>query len=352
MGKHIAHMAVRTLLALALFAAATFALPSPDAIVPEALLAEADKSSAFESAKAKVESLLQQGGNLDQCKDLADATIKEVTDAVDGQQSMLEALPDGETCKDAGQDAVKDATTNKENADAAAKDAKDKLEDATNAPVKLPAMPYITLTQDSCSWIQGSLPFQTAHQDYVQALSESQEADANAEAAAIALEDAIAAAAAAKQECECNTKKEHEDAWTAANADNEANQAAWTQAHHMICVAKDVTYETCEVPPCPTVERPHICSECATADCSSMYKACGAVEKDNYSCEGAAQGKNYKTQPTPEACGALAKADGYTTIMFSPVYSPEDNNWGCRACADPSAAGKHDHWNLYAVSAC
>merc|ERR1712005_96315 len=63
-------------------------------------------------------------------------------------------------------------------------------------------------------------------------------------------------------------------------------------------------------------------------------------------------GKNYGTQPDPATCGQLAEQDGYSIIMWAPEYSPKQNNWGCRACADPSGATAHAHWNLYSVRMC
>merc|ERR1712054_84238 len=77
---------------------------------------------------------------------------------------------------------------------------------------------------------------------------------------------AVETAAKLKHECECETQKAHEE--------------AWTQAHHMICVVDNTTYESCDVPACPTVTKPHICEECAAAECTdagshTAVDACG-----------------------------------------------------------------------------
>ena len=92
-----------------------------------------------------------------------------------------------------------------------------------------------------------------AHDTYNTAVENKQQADASASAAAVELEAAIAEAAKLKHECECRVLHQLEAAWDAASSSGEASQRAWTQAHHMICVVDNLTYENCVVPPRPQV---------------------------------------------------------------------------------------------------
>merc|ERR1711907_28504 len=108
-------MVTRAIFTLGLLAVAALALPE-DTIVPESTVAETGASATFDEAKAKVDSMLQQGGNLDECKSLGQTTIEEITNAVQTHQDLLEGLDDGETCKDKGQQAVYEATQAKEEA--------------------------------------------------------------------------------------------------------------------------------------------------------------------------------------------------------------------------------------------
>merc|ERR1711959_364276 len=100
--------------ALLAFVGAATALPSTaDDIVPEGFDASGMappanflEVSAFDEAKATVESMIQAGKDEGACADLAATTIKEVEDSVAAGQKTLEALNNGADCPNKGQGAV------------------------------------------------------------------------------------------------------------------------------------------------------------------------------------------------------------------------------------------------------
>merc|ERR1712124_103066 len=138
--------------ALLAFVAVATALPSTSAIVPEwdgvdtTLL----QTSAFDEAKATVESMIQAGKDEGACADLAASTVKEVEDSVDAAQKTLNSLNTGSDCPnkgqgavDAAQSALNQANKDKEAADAAASA-------AASASVNFGSMPLSSLTEGQC----------------------------------------------------------------------------------------------------------------------------------------------------------------------------------------------------------
>lgn len=83
------------IIALLAFVGVATALPSTDAIVPSSQWDGVDTTlvevSAFNEAKATVQSMITAGKDEGACADLAAATIKEVEDSVDGQQKVQRA---------------------------------------------------------------------------------------------------------------------------------------------------------------------------------------------------------------------------------------------------------------------
>merc|ERR1719155_145066 len=101
------------------FVGVATALPSTaDDIVPEGFDASGmDASgmapstdflevSAFDEAKATVQSMIQAGKDQGACTDLAAATVKEVEASVDAAQKILASLNTGSDCPNKGQGAV------------------------------------------------------------------------------------------------------------------------------------------------------------------------------------------------------------------------------------------------------
>merc|ERR1719473_862613 len=100
--------------ALLAFVGVATALPSTaDDIVPEGFDASGMapptdflEVSAFDEAKATVQSMIQAGKDQGACADLAAATVKEVEDSVDAAQKILDSLHTGSDCPNKGQGAV------------------------------------------------------------------------------------------------------------------------------------------------------------------------------------------------------------------------------------------------------
>merc|ERR1712028_153454 len=75
-----------------------------DFVAPETELVEGAflnaQDSISDEAKSTVAQLLQSGKSPSACKDLAEATIKDVEDSVKTAQKILETTDDGSKCKD------------------------------------------------------------------------------------------------------------------------------------------------------------------------------------------------------------------------------------------------------------
>merc|ERR1719454_2269704 len=224
--------------ALLAFVGVATALPSTaDDIVPEGFDASGmapptdfSEVSAFDEAKATVQSMIQAGKDQGACGDLAAATVKEVEDSVDAAQKILDSLNTGSDCPnkgqgavDAAQSALDQANKDKEAADAAASA-------AASASVNFGSMPLSSLTEGQCGVFFNSAAYTSA--------VATKESTANA--ATQAQQDAI-------KECQCDAKQAYEAAWEAANANNDANEKAYTKGKHMACVLDGTPVDSCQV---------------------------------------------------------------------------------------------------------
>merc|ERR1719424_1470793 len=67
------------------------------------------KLNAWESAKTTVAELLQSGETNTSCRDLANATVRDIAASVDSDQQMLDNLNNGTSCKELGVSLVANA---------------------------------------------------------------------------------------------------------------------------------------------------------------------------------------------------------------------------------------------------
>merc|ERR1711988_1473409 len=234
----------------AIVACAT-ALPTTDEVVPEVELAQA--SAAFNSAKAEVDQLIQSGKDQGACADLAAATVKEVEDAVDGQQNILNSLDKGTNCP------------NKAKADAQAA-----LAAALAAPIQVGAVPYDSLTEGQCGFFFEDSAFTGAKATAEAAKSKAAETAAAAAAASTALEAAIEQQKKDILACQCKVKEDYAAAWKAANANNAENAKTFTKGKHMQCVLAGTEYGSCDAGEAPTVSHVSQADGVEDAECNSF----------------------------------------------------------------------------------
>merc|ERR1712196_505671 len=247
MGEERVAMKLVLCLCLALFAASAIA-ESVEPADMEFLQA------SFEDAKQTVTGLMQAGKNDAACKDLADASKREVTDSVAASQKAVKAMPNGSQCDGEGKELVTAAEANVAKAKTAVSDAQNKVNAAK----------------------------------------------------------AVKGVATAKKEaerlvrpCKCASKRAIEKAVSDFNSKSAAmNKATWTKAYHMECVLAGKTAAGCSVPTVPSVKMVPLSSGTANA-CSSTANWLGCYVDNGH--------RDFKHGPkqygyNPSTCMAKCKA--------------------------------------------
>jgi len=237
------------------------ALPSaevdPTAVVPESITEAPDialMEASFSDAKATVAAMIQEHGDDSACKDLAQATQDEVTNAVADQQKALAAMDNGDQCNDEGQGLISDAKANKVTADKAEADAQAALTAETNKKFNFGDFSYGELTKNECGNFFNSAVYTEAESKVVAAKAVLSQKVAEASAAATAVETATQEAAKLVMECKCKTKKTLDKTLAEMNSSaKDHNTQAWNKAHHMECVLAGKTTNNCQVPALPVV---------------------------------------------------------------------------------------------------
>merc|ERR1711959_290081 len=221
--------------ALLAFVGVATALPSTaDDIVPEGFDASGMappanflEVSAFDEAKATVESMIQAGKDEGACADLAAATVKEVEDSVDAAQKTLNSLNTGSDCPNKGQGGV---------------------------------------VFNSAAYTSAVATKESTANAATQAAASVTAAEAGLKAAQEAQQDAI-------KECQCDAKKSYEAAWEAANANNDANEKAYTKGKHMACVLAGTPPDSCQVGAIPKVTEVTLADGVESATCEGPAPA-------------------------------------------------------------------------------
>merc|ERR1712195_272143 len=241
----------------------------PNDIVPETKFVEGAATSAHASAKQIVTEMIQAGSDWTACSELANATRDEVEDNVKTKQGMLDELDKGCGCAALGQDEVT-RTLNEMNAALnAVTVAETALETATNAQVQLADQEFQFLQAGECGWIMTDSSYQTAHVTYTTAVTTLATARTTYALSVTANADAVTEAARLKLECECATQSAHATAWADANQDNDANAAAWAQAHHIDCVVDHISEADCSFGPAPGLTQPTLCDDIESVSCAA-----------------------------------------------------------------------------------
>merc|ERR1711988_117333 len=252
--RYRATMMKMMMITMLAFAALATALPSADEVVPEMELMQATATmSAHAEAKATVESMIKAGKDEGACADLAAATIKEVEDAVDGHQKILDSLDTGSDCAQEGQEEVDSAKDSLEQANKDKVAADKAAIDAANADVNFAPVAYNSLTPGQCA----SFFTDAAYTAAIAAKEAAEKAATEAAGAVTAAEAALEAAKEAQKKainhCRCRVKVTYEKAWEAANANNAADEKAYTKGKHMQCVLAGTPPASCSVGAIPKV---------------------------------------------------------------------------------------------------
>jgi len=220
-------------------------------IVAMATVSSTQENSGYAEASAEVTMLLQLGKDQSACADMAKTLEDQVSSSVDQANKALDALDDGSSCPDTGQEAVKAARSNKGDTDVKLSDANAAASAAAAADVDFGSYSLKSLSEKQCSQFFTDGAYVAAKEAAAAASQAQTQAAAFATAAAGALEDAVKAAADAVVSCQCGARVVYDAAWTAANAENAANEVAWRKAKHMQCVLAGTAPTDCTVSECP-----------------------------------------------------------------------------------------------------
>lgn len=258
---------------LAFVEAAPTSSVGADLIIPEG------NDNARAAARASINELLQSGQDENACEELANQTIKQVEDTVNGEQKMLDELDDGSACPSLGQDAVDGAQKIFDDATKAKEDADEAHKAAQNADVSFAPKPLNTLTEGQCDVFFEDPAFTEAVKAEMAAKSDAEKAAGEVTAADEALNAAKDAQAKAIKECQCKVRADYDKAWEAANKANDENKKAYTQGKHMLCIIKHMG--SCDVGAVPAVTPKTLAAgvpssgdpSCPAPDCQGC--ACG-----------------------------------------------------------------------------
>jgi len=273
-------MMVRSILVAIALVACVRAVPTPNDIVPETKFVEGAATSAHASAKQIVTEMIQAGSDWTACSELANATRDEVEDDIKTKQDMLDELDKGCGCAALGQDEVTRTVNEMNAAFNAVTDAETALETATNAQVQLADQEFQFLQAGECGWIMTDSSYQTAHVTYTTAVTTLATARTTYTLSVTAHTEAVTEAARLKLECECATQSAHAVAWADANQDNDANAAAWAQAHHIDCVVDHIAEADCSFGPAPGLTQPTLCDDIESVSCAAESGSAQHVPAD------------------------------------------------------------------------
>merc|ERR1712196_275029 len=305
MGEERVAMKLVLCLCLALFAASAIA-ESVEPADMEFLQA------SFEDAKQTVTGLMQAGKNDAACKDLADASKREVTDSVAASQKAVKAMPNGSQCKDEGKELVTAAEANVAKAKTAVSDAQNKVNAAKAVKINFGDMVVSSLDGKKCSNFYNSLVYTNAKKKIKDAETHYTKKVAEKDAAVKAVATAKKEAERLVRHCKCASKRAIEKAVSDFNSKSAAmNKATWTKAYHMECVLAGKTAAGCSVPTVPSVKMVPLSSGTANA-CSGTANWLGCYVDNGH--------RDFKHGPkqygyNPSTCMAKCKAYKFIALQ-------------------------------------
>ena len=232
---------------------------------------------------AFISAMTKSGGTKADCGTFADTTIAAITEAVAAQQKILGAVDNGkgdDGCAVQGQTLV---TSTKAAVVAAQADLTAKTEEAKTAlaaketacTATVPFSVNLDTLQvnsqcfdyrEQASYKQAKAKCVSAKSALAAANQAVSTADTTVTGATEAAANAVTEAAKLKAACQCRVKKSNAVAWAAAETAHASHAADWKQAHEIKC-ALDTASSTCNVPTCPTVNKPTVAAGVADATC-------------------------------------------------------------------------------------
>merc|ERR1711865_706585 len=232
--------------------------------------------------------MIQAGSDWTACSELANATRDEVEDDIKTKQDMLDELDKGCGCAALGQDEVNRTLNEMNAAFTAVTDAETALETATNAQVQLADQEFSFLQAGECGWIQTDAAYLSAYAIYTKAVNTLATERITYKLSVTAHTEAVTEAARLKLECECATQSAHAVAWADANQDNDANAAAWAQAHHIDCVVDHIAEADFSFGPAPGLTQPTLCDDIESVSCAAESGSAATVAPETAAPETAA----------------------------------------------------------------
>lgn len=272
-------MVSRHIFAITFIIAVAFALPGPSTHHSQVN----SQQALHEAASKKIEMLLQAGADESGCRQLAEATINEVTASVDSNQKILNSLSNGSYCVHEGQALV---TTRKQELNETENDAKIAAQElvwAYEAQVTLGTQSFEDLEAGGeafCDpWVHNDTGYRTADEHYNRAVDQDTMAKQLVEMSKIAYEASIEEAARLRNVCECDIRKQHAEEFERATTSNNENDLAWRQGQSMLCVLEDRAQglvsnsPTCSYRATPEVSAPGVTTNVLMAICVDPVEA-------------------------------------------------------------------------------
>jgi hypothetical protein len=265
----------KTIFACLLIATIATAIPNNE-IVPEEdydAHVSVDYDTHTEAAK-DLASLLQAGKTKDACAQLADSTLKEVSDSIASVQTLVNAVPKGAVCKNEGQAAVDSSKKQLDAAKTKAAAAKKAAESAKTKPVKFKDVTIAEIKAGDCSAFFSDSSFTAAKTAAQSAADAHAKADGELKAAQKAHDNSLTAQKAAVHACACHAQTKHAEAKKAADkANSSENAKAWSKAYSMKCVLDSKTAASCKIPTIPKVTMPALQEPAKSAQCGAKAPA-------------------------------------------------------------------------------
>merc|ERR1711998_428266 len=316
MGEHSTMQRLALCLCLAVFAASALADVSE---LPESTEVESVEpadmeflEASFQDAKQTVTGLMQAGKKDAACKDLADASKKEVKDSVAAQQKVVKGMPNGSQYNAEGKDIVKEAEGDLKKAKQAVSDAQNKITAAKAVKINFGDFVVSSLDGKTCPTFYDSLVYKNAKKKIKDAETHYTKKVGEKNAADKALANAKKEAERLVRHCQCASKRAVDKAIADFNSKSAAmNKATWTKAYHMECVLAGKTAAGCSVPAVPKVVAVPMAAGVSTA-CSGKSNYIGCFH-DNSSRDFKHGPKRYGHNPTK--CMSACKDYKYIALQ-------------------------------------
>merc|ERR1712127_683252 len=336
MGNPIAMM--KAIFVLAALAAVT-ALPTDETTLvsgvdPSTIVPEPEATyDAHQDAVETVLAMLQEGKGANACNDLADATEKEVTEAVKAEQDLLNKLDRGQDCPKSGQSAVDLADSALQAANGEASDAAGALSKAQNAQVNWGSSSFNSVTKGNCNVFYTSAAYKSAEKAMNAAKNLVNQKNGAATALAKALAKARTDQKALIKKCQCSTYKNHQDKRAAAHS------KAWTKAAHLKCVLAGTAANACAVPKMPVVTNSAQLAAGVNANaCEANVGTCGPKLSTPSKTFKASNGKTWLPCYVARNGPAQYKKAAAYTLVPQGVKRGTFGAWHYNGCATPFAS--------------